>query len=86
LSDYPHAVSVLFRVFLETSVDHYLTKFGISLSKSKPGGGNRGKSLREKVEEAIDHMVLAGAVRKDFDGVTKGFGDKNHPFSIELMH
>jgi hypothetical protein len=86
LADYPHAISVLLRVFLETSVDDYLARSGIPTTKPKPSGGKINKTLKEKTEEAIDHMVANGAVRKDFEGVTKGFGDRNHPFSIELMH
>lgn len=63
-----------------------MAKFGIPTTKPKKGGGDMGKSLKEKVEDAIEHMVAAGASKKDFDGVTKGFGDRNHPFSIDLMH
>jgi hypothetical protein len=35
LSDYPHSISVLFRVFLEQSTDHHLTAAKISLSERR---------------------------------------------------
>jgi hypothetical protein len=85
LSKYPHAIAVLLRVFLETSVDHYLKSVGIPLTVSTPAG-NKDKSLRKKVEESIDHMVTNGAPRKDFLGVTKGLSDVNHPFSPDILH
>jgi hypothetical protein len=85
LSRHPHAIAVLLRVFLETSVDDYLTKASISLQVST-AGGLKDKPLRKKVEETIDHLVANGATRKDFAGVTKGLGDANHPFSVDLLH
>lgn len=48
LVDYPHSISVLFRVFLEQSVDHYLTAAGIPLNVSTPVG-NKDKNLKSKV-------------------------------------
>lgn len=86
LAKHPHAIAVLLRVFLETSVDDYLTKASISLTIPVPGQGPKDKSLRKKVEEAIDHMVAKGATRKDFAGVIKGLSDANHPFSVDLLH
>jgi len=47
---HPHAIAVLLRVFLETSVDQYLTTAGISLTFSTPNPP-KDKSLRRKVEE-----------------------------------
>jgi hypothetical protein len=85
LSKYPHAIAVLLRVFLETSVDHYLKSANISLYFSTPGG-TKDKSLRKKVEESIDDMVNKGAPKKDFLGVTKGLSDVTHPFSPDILH
>jgi hypothetical protein len=86
LSKHPHAIAVLLRVLLETSIDDYLTKASISLTTPVAGQGPKDKSLRKKVEEAIDHMVANGATRKDFAGVIKGLSDPNHPFSVDLLH
>lgn len=86
LSSNPHAISVLLRVFIETSTDHYLTKVGISLTIPTQGQGDKEKSLRKKIEEAIAHMETNGASKKDFAGLTKGLSDKNHPLSVDLLH
>lgn len=85
LSKYPHAIAVLLRVFLETSVDHYLKSVNIPLNYLTPGG-SKDKSLRKKVEESIDDMVTKGAPKKDFLGATKGLSDVNHPFSPDILH
>jgi hypothetical protein len=85
LSRNPHAIAVLMRVFLETSVDHYLKSVNIPLNFSTPGG-NKDKALRKKVEESIDDMVTKGVPKKDFLGITKGLSDVNHPFSPDILH
>jgi len=85
LAQHPHAISVLLRVFLETSVDHYLTKAGVKLIV-KTGGGDKDKPLAKKVEEAIEHLVKQGATKKDFAGVVRGLSVKAHPLSVDLLH
>ena len=85
-SKHPHAIAVLLRVFLETSVDHYLTKAGIALVIAIKGGGNKEKPLRTKVQETVNHMVTNGATRKDFTGVLRGINDRTHPLSPDLLH
>src|ERR1017187_9513026 len=85
LTKHPHAIAVLLRVLLETSVDEYLTRATIPLTISTPGG-NKDKTLRKKVEETIDHLVANGAPRKDFAGAIRGLSDPNHPFSVDLLH
>ena len=85
LSKHPHAIAVLLRVFLETSVDHYLRAAGIPLTSATPNG-NKDKILRKKVEETIDHLVSSGSNRKEFIGVARGMSDANHPFSPDILH
>lgn len=85
LGKHPHAIAVLLRVFLETSVDEYLTKARIPLITATTGG-DRDKTLRKKVEECVDHMIANGAPKKDFKGITTALGNSNHPFSPELLH
>lgn len=85
LFKHPHAIAVLLRVFLETSVDDYLTKASIPLIIST-AGGDRDKALRRKVEECIAHMTSSGANKKDFKGITTALGNSDHPFSPELLH
>jgi hypothetical protein len=85
LNKHPHAIAVLLRVFLETSVDDYLTKASIPLT-TPTTGGDRDKTLRKKAEECIAHMISGGANKKDFKGITTALGNNNHPFSPELLH
>jgi len=85
LVDYPHSISVLFRVFLETSVDHYLDAAGIPLQVTT-SGGKKDKALRKKVEAAIDEMVKNGTPRKYLAGVSKGIDNKNSPLSVDTLH
>jgi hypothetical protein len=85
LSKHRHAIAVLLRVFLETSVDHYLKSASISLTVTTPNGP-KDKSLRKKVEETIADMESKGAPKKEFIGVTKGLSDVNHPFSPDILH
>lgn len=85
LADFPHAISVLFRVFLEQSVDHYLTAASIPLTVKTPGGP-KDKKLKAKVKEAIAEMVKNGTPKKDLAGVEKGIDDKNSPLFTETLH
>jgi hypothetical protein len=85
LVDYPHSISVLFRVFLEQSVDHYLTAAKIPLQVKTPSGMND-KVLGKKVGEAIDEMVKKGTPKKDLAGVAKGIGDKDNPLYVGTLH
>lgn len=85
LVDYPHSISVLFRVFLEQSVDHYLDAAGIPLQEATPGG-KRDKTLRTKIAEAIDLMVKNGIPKKNLAGITKGINDLNSPLFVDTLH
>ncbi len=86
LSKHPHAIGVLFRVFLEMSVDDYLVnKAGSGLTVTKNGHLHQ-KTLATKVHEVVDHMVTNGADRKDFKGIFTGLTDEHHPFSIDTLH
>lgn len=86
VATYPHAISVLFRVFLELSVDEYLKRHGVSLTFTAPGGKVTDKKLRVKVDEAVQHMVAAGAPAKEFTGVTKALADRNNPLHPDTLH
>jgi hypothetical protein len=85
LSEHPHSISVLFRVFLEQSVDHYLTKAGIPLTVNTKGG-DKDKGLRQKVGDAIADMVKQGTPKKNLDGVAKGIDDRQSPLFVETLH
>ena len=85
MSDSPHAISVLFRVFLELSVDHYSDKNGLPTTILTPGGDKELK-LQAKVKGVIDHMVQAGVSKKHLDGISKGVSDKNSPLHVDTLH
>jgi hypothetical protein len=85
LTDYRHSISVLFRVFLETSVDHYLTSASVSLDVTVKGH-KKNKSLRVKVDETIAEMVKNGTPKRNLDGVSKGINDKNSPLFHETLN
>lgn len=87
LKDSRHAVSVLFRVFLEQSVDHYLTANGSSPNYTPNGSTKQQfKTLKDKVTEAVGMMVTAGSPKKDLDGVSKGIADTNNPLCTETLN
>jgi hypothetical protein len=85
LADFPHSISVLFRVFLEQSVDHYLTAAGVLLDMPT-SGGKRDKNLRAKVGEAVAQMVKTGTPKRHLAGVERGIDDRNNPLFIEALH
>lgn len=85
LSEHRHSISVLFRVFLEQSVDHYLTAAAISL-EVKTKGGPKDKNLRTKVGEAIDEMVKSGTTKKDLAGIIKGIDSQKSPLCVDTLH
>jgi hypothetical protein len=85
LDPFPNAVSVLFRVFLELSTDHYMNENGLPTFVMDPNRGKIEKSLRSKTEEVIDHMVNAGAKKEDFDAIRRALGDRQSPLSIRLL-
>jgi hypothetical protein len=85
LRDFPHSVSVLFRVFLEQSVDHYIDINGMPPQVNTPAG-KRDKSLRQKVGDVIEHMTQNGIPVKDLNGISKGIDNKNSPLCIETLN
>ena len=62
-SKHRHAIAVLLRVFLETSVDHFLTSAGISRTVPT-GAGDKDKSLRKKSRRPWTTWSLTTLQRK----------------------
>ena len=89
LASFPNSIAVMLRVFLENSVDHYLTKIAkpaISLTFTVPNQGEKDKSLATKIGESIDHMIQNGAPKKDFEQIKRATNDKRSPLSVDLLH
>lgn|GEM_PF-339597 len=86
VTTYPHASSVLFRVFLELSTDEYFKRHGLSTATNPPGGHVVDKNLRSKVLEAVAHMVAAGADPKDLKGITNALSDTKNPLHPNTLN
>jgi hypothetical protein len=83
---FPHSASVLFRVFLELSTDHYMNANSLPVSVKDPHRGDVPKTLDKKVQEAIDHLINSGARKKEFDSLRRALRDKQSPLFIHLLH
>lgn len=86
LANYPHAISILLRVFLELSVDHYLTANGKDLNFKAPGGRVVWKDLRRKIDEAATEMIAQGTPARELDGLKRGIDDQHNPLFIDTLH
>jgi hypothetical protein len=87
VEEFPHAIAVLLRVFLELSVDHYMDAKKLPLRIADPKGNKRDKSLKNKIHEVIGHLVANGQVqRKDLLGVERAVSDMKSPLYIDLLH
>ncbi len=86
VADAPNAIAVLFRVFLELSVDHYMVKQKVPLTVKDKGGHERDKNLRTKVGEVIEHLVAQGQNRKDYRSVERALSTTHSPLSTELLN
>jgi hypothetical protein len=74
-------------VFLELSIDYYLAARNISLKFVAHGGRRVDKTLKVKIEEAIDDLVAQrGLSPKDFLTVKRGLSDAKSPLYIDLLH
>lgn len=87
VEEFPHAIAVLLRVFLELSVDHYMDVQKLPLQFSDPKGNKRDKSLKTKTREVIGHLVSQGGKsKKDFLAVERAISDVKSPLNIDLLH
>jgi hypothetical protein len=87
VDDAPHANAVLLRVLLELSVDHYMDSNKLPLRFTDPKGNKRDKTLKNKTQEVIAHLLTqGGAERKHFLGVERGLNDSKSPLFIDLLH
>ena len=81
-----HACAVLIRVFLEHTTDRYCEHAKIPLRVDR-NGHKVDKSLAKKVEEAVDHLIAAGAAKKGaFYSLRRGIGQDHSPLSATLLN
>lgn len=83
-----NAIAVLVRVFLELSIDHYMTAHRISMKSKDPRSGKQyDKKLSRKLADVLDHLTRQpGVDRKDFLSVTRSLSDERSPLYIDLLH
>lgn len=82
LEENPNAIAVLLRVFLELSVDYYMSREKIPM---KTDGND--KRLNIKILEVISHIEkVASHSKKDFAGVRRAMSDKNSPLHCDTLH
>jgi hypothetical protein len=88
VDEFPHAIAVLLRVFIELSIDHYMDTHKMPLWYVDPKGGNkRDKGLNHKMREVSAHLIANGTVvKKDLLGVERAVGDPKSPLHIDLLH
>lgn len=86
LEKHRHAISVVFRVFLELSVDLYLLDKNIPFETVNEKGNKFPKNLDTKVRDAVDHMVSVGVHRQDIRGVSTMSSDRTNPLHTDFLH
>lgn len=74
-----NAVAVLFRVFLELSIECYLDEHGV---RFKPGD-----KLRQKARKAVDHMDKNGWLnRRGRKGIDTAIDSRNTTHAVDTFH
>jgi hypothetical protein len=81
-SQHINAIAVLFRVFFETSIDHYMTNNGMSTRYPN----KKFKPLIAKAQEVIDYLVANGEDQKIFNPIKFALTDQKSPLWVDLLH
>ena len=77
--DYPNACAVLFRIFLEFSIQHYVENEQLRIPAKA--------TLADKVRIATEHLLKEGRVKKaEIAMVNKGLNTPNHFLSISQLN
>ncbi len=83
--NYRHAVSVLFRVFFEFSLDDYIQKHGINLPKD--GKGNVKDSLSVRLSKVVEHSKKEKLfTEKELKPINVAISDKNSILASETLN
>lgn len=80
-----HAVSVLFRVFFEFTLDAYITKHGIVLDLD--GSGKPKDQLLARLGKVVSHVRLTGLMNeKELKPLNVGKSDRHSFLSPETLN
>ena len=73
---YRHAISVLFRVFFELSLEHYIETHNIALPKDK--NGNTADNLSVRLDRIVQHIKASGLLsEKELKPIRMAISDKD---------
>jgi hypothetical protein len=82
LEDYPMAISVMLRIFLELSIDRYCEENGVP---TQSNGHNRG--LNEKTKDCIDRIIKNGMAEDTaLKSVRDALDQANSPLFVKKLH
>ena len=84
---YPNSVAVMFRVFLELSVDVYLETFNLLRDGQLTANESGTPNLQGNVNRVINDMVQKGFINKDLmKGIKSELNNTNSPLSIDSLN
>ena len=86
LNIHPNAIAVLFRVFVELSVDCFIERSGLLPNGCLTSSSSR-ESLKDKIEICIQKLKELGKINNDLaKGMTSELNDENSPLGIKTMN
>ncbi len=87
IDNFPNSAAVLFRVFLDLSVDYYMDTHSLSKQTTNKNNQKNEKKLSIKVGEVVDHLVEHQSCnRRDFKSIIRSLSVRSSPLSIDLFH
>lgn len=86
VKNYANTVAVMFRIFLEMSVDVYIETFKL-LKEGQLTSSTSGKTLRQKLQTVIEHLKTSKVANRDLTkGMEFAMSNNNSPLSPETMN
>jgi hypothetical protein len=88
VADFQNTAGVMFRVFLELSIVHYMKKHKIKQTKphNKKPALHVDLKLREKISAVVTFLETAGKLDKQIIKPLKDLNSSNHPISAESLN
>lgn len=78
LTNHPNAISVLFRVLLELSIDNYIAQSGVAIQQND--------KLAQKALKAANHMKDSGKIDDKTHGIIKKMPQMDHIVSADTLN